>query len=955
MLQAGIIPLTKELNLIMASAIWKIRLFGGLNLQCGEQQESRFRTQKTASLLAYLALFPHRTHPREELAIRFWNDNTDQEARRSLRVSLNSLRRQLETPNTSEGELIIADRATIGLRREAFVTDVFQFEEALTQAARLSRTAPESREERIVLLQQAITIYDAPLLPGFYDDWVLDERERLHSRFLDAMQEAEGLLRKLGRDAEADMLAQRREQSESSDKVAGTGVVSAIVREGQTMETGSVPSPLANDLPTTSNLPLFFTRFFGREQEMEQITHLLKSASVSVITLLGPGGIGKTRLSVEAVRKWGRNAVWVPLASVIRGEDIADTLREALKLSPSQDVGDNNDWEQITAHLRERAVANNVPLLVLDNFEQVEEESGARFIARLLRAVPGVRCLVSSRRRLGVPGESLLAVETFSLPEENDTDPTKLLQNPSVALFNDRARSATPDFAVTARNAASVAELCRLLDGLPLALELVAAWASILTPGQMAQKLAAQGERWNLLASRKTADRVERHRSLWNAIAWSYELLPLELRIMWRRLSAFHGGFTASMAQTVAGNAFSVEGLARLRERSLVRLMEEVEGDDSDEPRYELLESLREFGAEQVAEEETPEEQTNLRIRRMATLVEYADLASSQGHGPQYSRFTARFKRELPNIRQVLNDAEEGRVPLEKGLHLASRLDRLWTSGYMREGQGFLSALLLRADTTGEPIENILRARALFNLGKLVRLRGNYADAEEKFRRALELFRADGHIAGEWGCLTFLGDLARENRDLERAEAYVLQSLALSEQQKNSLMIAECLHLLGTIAGEKKDFAAMRGWHERELPLRREIGEMGGIAVAENGLASALSAVGEIAVAETHSSQALRTFREIRDAMQQTLSLLIYAEVMVNAREWERATIAFAVGLASARELGIGLGENTTVDVEAQRSQCQTALGKKAFAELTARGNGWKIAQGVAFALRETA
>ena len=182
--------------------------------------ETRFRTQKTAALLAYLALFPNRTHPREELAVRFWCDDADDEARRSLRVALNSLRRQLETPDAAEGDLIIADRTVIGLRREAFTTDVQAFEDALAAAARLARTEPQNLSARVALLLDATNRYTAPLLPGFYDDWILDERERLHARFLTACEEAETLLRKTGQTVAADTLALRRSQSETSDKVA---------------------------------------------------------------------------------------------------------------------------------------------------------------------------------------------------------------------------------------------------------------------------------------------------------------------------------------------------------------------------------------------------------------------------------------------------------------------------------------------------------------------------------------------------------------------------------------------------------------------------------------------------------------------------------------------------------------------------------------------------------------
>ncbi|MBC7805095.1 MAG: winged helix-turn-helix domain-containing protein [Akkermansiaceae bacterium] len=943
----------------MTSVLWEICLFGGLSLQCGGRRESRFRTQKTAALLSYLALFPSRTHPREELAVRFWGEDGDEEARRSLRVSLNSLRRQLETPNASEGELILADRTSIGLRREAFLSDVFCFEDALTKSARISRTAPDDREGRVALLLEAVALYSAPLLPGFYDDWVTDERERLHSRFLDALEEAESLLRKLGRTAQADSLLLRRQQSESSDRVAGTGIPRPRLpgphpngadgaKETSDGAVAIFPMPERRTADQDS-LPHFFTRFFGRDREMAQILTSLDDPFVSVVTLLGPGGIGKTRLSVEAARAWGKSAVWVPLASVVRGEEIADALRNALKMPPASGaMGD--DWELVTARLQELATTGTVPLLMLDNFEQVEPDSGARFVARLLRAAPGVRCLISSRRRLGVPGESLFAVEAFPLPGETETDPVELLRNPSVALFADRARSATPDFAVTPRNAASVANLCRLLDGLPLAIELAAAWASAFTPGQMAQKLAAQGERWGLLASRKTADRVERHRSLWNAIAWSYDLLPPDLRELWRWLSVFHGGFTADMAKTIASTTFSSDGLARLRERSLVRLMEESEGDDPDDTRYELLESLREFAAERVSEEEALEKSVALREWHLSVLQAIADDAAANAYTVRSRPVLQRLLRELPNFRAALGAAEAGDVPVAGGLLLAGRLNRLWVNGgHLREGYGVLSALLHRAEVTGEPVPPLTRARALYALGEMCRMRLENDIAQVHLQSAVTLYRAANEKRGVMQCLSPLGALAESRGDIAVSESCHREALALSRELDHKAGIAVSLHNLGLLKENAEGGSAAVTFYEQEIVVRREIGDDRGIALALDGLAGVANQGGDFAAAKAHWSEAMERLHRCGDRFRMAYLLTNYASLLRSLADWETATVVYGAARHLFAEQGTEPVDKGGASMQDGETQCRTFLGPKRFTSAWERGSAMPLGDLVAF------
>ncbi len=923
----------------MVTTLWDIQLFGGLRLRCGARSEARFRTQKTAALLAYLALFPRRTHPREELAVRFWTEDADTEARRSLRVALNSLRRQLEVPDTSVGELLVSDRATIGLRPEAFVSDVGRFEEALTKAARLARTGG-SDSERITLLLEAAALYTAPLLPGFYDDWLLDERERLHSRFLDALDEAVKLSRKQGRAAEADVLALRRARSESSDQVAGTGVV----KEQDALVAPPMPGISPAPAPTGDTLPRFFTRFWGRERELASLTVCLDDPATSVITLLGPGGIGKTRLSIEAARAWGKPVVWVPLASVTRGEEIADALRDALRLPATAD-----DWEGVTAHLRERIAAGTPPLLLFDNFEQIEEDSGARFVARLLRSVPGIRYMVSSRRRLGVPGESLFAVEALPLPDEAETDATTLLGNPAAAMFADRARSATPDFAITGRNAASVAALCRLLDGLPLAIELAAAWVSVMTPGQMAAKLAGQGERDGLLTSRKTGDRVERHRSLWNTISWSYNLLPSDLRRMWRRLSVFHGGFTGDMARAVVGETFALEGLARLRERSLVRLMDEVAGDDPDEPRYDLLESLREFGGERVACEETREEQSALVHRHADSLRVLVRWGQSLASG---DAAVVRYKRDLQNIRKALRHAEEGVLALEMGLEIAVGVSWLWKTGYLREGHGYFAALLRRVEETSGEIPRLLKARALFDMSRLTRLRGELPAAEATIEEALSLFRIEGRTGDVARCLASLGDVAQARGDFVRAGTYLEEALNLSEQADDAPTTATCLHNLSNLAYLQDDYEAMQSWCERELVVRLTINDDGGIAMATSNLAIAARERNDLPLSESFSQRTMCLFHKAGDFYSLSTAIMLYAELMLATGEWQRAATVYGIATARSEEQGSGFTAGTLEYIQTCQKRGRDAIGDAGFNVAFRRGEAMPLANAMRFLTR---
>src|SRR5262249_47981149 len=332
--------------------------------------------------------------------------------------------------------------------------------------------------------------------------------------------------------------------------------------------------PLDAEPGYSSNLPLQLTRFFGREQELSQLRNLLLDEGTRLGTVTGPGGVGKTRFALESAKQLLEplcEAVWfVPLADLSDPGLIASAVLESMRLVCAPNL---EPLEQVIEALsRQRA------LLVLDNFEQLAT-GGASVVGAMLERGGALKCLITSRRRLNMEGE-----REFPLPPLPGRDgaarPERLILNDSVRLFIDRAQTARPDFQVTRANAAAVAQLCARLEGIPLALELAAAKAQVLTPAQMLARLV---ERFDLLVSKRRRV-TERHRTLRAAIDWSYQLLAPELQKFFARLSVFGGGWTLEAAETVCEEPMALDYLAQLRDCSLI-LIE----DEEHEARFRML------------------------------------------------------------------------------------------------------------------------------------------------------------------------------------------------------------------------------------------------------------------------------------------------------------------------------------------------------------------------------
>ena len=669
-------------------APWRIQLLGALRAEMGETKISRFATSRVALLLARLALYPQRAHSREELCDLLWPEAELSAGRLNLRVAIASLRRQLEPPPLPPGSVLVADRSFVGLNAAAFRCDVADFEAAWAKAARTS--SPAAKQDA---LAHAVALYGGDLLPGSYDDWVVEERERLA-----ALQE--------------ELCAQQKD-------------LVARIPAGRPPAADAAPTAFA---PRPLRLPLQFTRFFGRDADRAHVSGLLAMPDTHLVTLTGPGGVGKTRLALETARQIAGCAgnrfpgplCFVPLADLSDARFIPAAVADALALARAEDA---EPLDQIVAALAALPPA----LLVLDNFEHLVER-GAPLLLSLLTRLPTLTCLVTSRCRLALPGEYECLIPPLPsplppLPETPET-PGQVAQAAGAQLFVDRAQAVRPDFQLTRGNAAAVAALCRNLEGIPLAIELVAARAMALSPAQMNERLA---QHFALLTSR-CGDKDGRHQPLWAALAWSYDLIPAPLQRFFAGLSVFRGGCTAEAARAVCEEPSALEFLTQLRERSLAAVEY-----DGVEPRFRLLETLREFADEQLAEED----RTRLRARHGVYFAALVEESRAALRGPQQAHWLKRLEADNDNLRAALDAAQGSADGAETALRLTAALVQFWAMcGSVREGRERITAAL----THGADAPASLRAAALHGACFLAYRQGDYAATQVYSEAALRLW-----------------------------------------------------------------------------------------------------------------------------------------------------------------------------------------------------------------------
>lgn len=680
-------------------------------------------------------------------------------------------------------------------------------------------------------------------------------------------------------------------------------------------------------------LPIPLTSFVGRERDIAAVAGLLREDGVRMVTLTGPGGVGKTRLALRVageVRGWFADGVaFVPLAAVSDPDLVGATVAHALGVREGVD-------RPVAEHLGD-VLQDRSLLLVLDNFEQVVES--APLITTLLGACPNLRVLVTSRAMLRISGEHAYPVPPLSLPDPASA-PAQLVEAEALRLFADRARAVDPDFALTPETAAAVAAICHRLDGLPLAVELAAAKIPMLPPQALLHRLA---QRLPLLVGGPRELPV-RLRTMRDAIGWSYALLTAEEQALFARLAIFTGGFTLEAGEGVAGNLGGdvFAGIESLAGQSLVRAVGIVAG----QPRFDMLETVREFGLEALT---ASGDAGAVSDAHAAYFLALAELAEPNLAGPEQASWIAQLEADLPNIRAALAWFRQS-GETENGLRLGGALARFWfrTSRFV-EGGAQLEPLL---ELPGA-VETLARAKVLTAVCELMDWRGDHARASVQGDEAIAICRKLGApLLAE--SIYVRCSVALNQGDLRLAEALGRESLAVCRRAGDRLGEGRALGLLGIVAYARADWPAATGLMEEALPLKQESGDWYIVAVQLGDLAHVALVRGDHVRAAPLYREALAFFRVFGHDFRVAWCLTGLGGVAAAAGEAKQAARLFGAGAALLKVLGAPLRPAVQTNYDTIVARTRATLGEAAFAASWSAGAALPLEEAIAEAVAVT-
>ncbi|MGB5048155.1 MAG: BTAD domain-containing putative transcriptional regulator [Caldilineaceae bacterium] len=871
--------------------ILSIRLLGEFSFVYDGAEVPGMHGDRVQSLLAWLLLHPDAPQSRQHLAFLFWPDSPESQARTNLRNLLHTLRQSLP----EAGRFLAATNLTLQWQGEGVCLDVDAFRNQC-QAAEEAQKAGNLAAARAAW-EDAVAVYRGELLPGNYDDWIIPVREGLRDEYDRALERLILLLEETGelREAlrysqqrllqdplnEAAYVAQMRLYAALGDRAGIRRVyeqAAALLRRELDVEpapstqaayadflraapeaappqprpitsTPSTPSPsaAAAEPPTrrAAGLPVYPIAFVGREKEQAELAQLLADPDCRLATIVGPGGMGKTRLATQTARGHASvfqdGVVFVGLSGVtdptLLGTAIAENLAD---FRP----GAGRREEQLLDFLAEREM-----LLVLDNFEQLVE--GADFLSQVLHAAPQVKLLVTSRVRLQLAEEWVYDLNRLPLPP---VDEAGWADNSAAQLFVQSARRVRAGFAPNASEQQAISHICALVEGLPLALVLAGAWVRMLSPAEIAQEIEHN------LAFLESDQRnaPERHRSLTTVFEHSWQLLAEEERAVLRRLAVFRRGADRRAAESVAGATLTT--LATLVDNSLLRRDENG--------RYSLHEVIRQFSLQKL---EAAGEAALVRDRHLAWFAQRAEALDAELFRQPEGENVVRFAADLHNLRAALSWAyfradqpplvESLQSPtldesLRLGVALTAALGRFW---YMRsnfhEGYSWLrrALRLLDANPT-RPVDPHLRARVLFGVGDLLGAIGDLKHSLPLLLQSVDLLRQSGdqlrlihalHRATEVG----------SSRPRAEVEGWLAESLALTRGLNNTWLLGRTLFQFSMAAQTWGEIERAVAFGQEALPILRGQTAIGSVIAQLNILA-------QLAIAQDDASQAIALLEE---------------------------------------------------------------------------------------------
>lgn len=646
-----------------------------------------------------------------------------------------------------------------------------------------------------------------------------------------------------------------------------------------------------------NNLPLQLTSFVGREKEILEVKRPLLGDRL--VTLTGPGGTGKTRLALqvaaELLELFPDGAWLVEFASICDSVLVPQTVAAELGIRESG----RPIMTLLTEYLR-----NKEMLLILDNCEHLLSPS-AQLVAALLQACPDLCILATSREALDIPGEVTVRVPSLSIPDMHRIDPMEMLAKyESVRLFVERAELIQPGFTLTSGNALSIAQICRRLDGIPLAIELAVARVKVMNVEQVASRL---DDRFRLLTG-GSRNALPRHQTLRALIDWSFDLLSDVERILFRRLSVFTGGWTLEAAEAIcAGEGIDpydvLDLLTQLVNKSLVI----PDRDKDQETRYRMLETIRQYAREKLFEAGHGD---HVRERHLDYFLQLVERAEPELRGPNQSLWLNRLEWEVDNIRGALEWAVEDKS--EIGMRIASALFWFWhIRSRKSEGIDWLERALNAkpaeaAQGASSPSQVLIRGKALNVAGSLLVMHGNPQKGDQLSNESLKLHQELGP-AGRLGAAHAMWNLAQgasHRENFEQAQKLSEDALVLFRELGDKFGMAQCLDNIGSHRMMKGEYAQARVIWEEDLSLRRQLSDRDGIGWVLTCLAELAFWQGDLEESMNLYREGQNAFRDVDNKWAISMTISGMGSIMLAQGDFDRATQLYEDALAFGRDMG---------------------------------------------------
>jgi non-specific serine/threonine protein kinase len=715
----------------------------------------------------------------------------------------------------------------------------------------------------------------------------------------------------------------------------------SIRRVGAALE--AIKRGLPAELPTTSkpelssSLPARPTPFIGRQKELAEVVALLKNPSCRLVTLTGPGGVGKTRLALQVAREMTRSyrhgIFFVDLAPVVAPVLVAGRIARALGLKEGPV---RSPVDSIKDHLRDRQC-----LLLLDNFEQVI--SAAAMVSQLIDALPELDILVTSREILRLYGEQEYQVLPLAVPDL-DGSVASLADNESVALFVRHAQLSNPNFRLNEENARDVAEICIRLDGLPLALELAAARTKtfpahyLLTLLDDSLEALAEGPR----------DLATRHQTLQATIGWSYDLLDLEEKKLFARLAVFQGGRDLEALLTVCQpglNMNVINGVESLLNKSLLRRLDSPDGS----PRYYFLETIHQYARDKFSRGGEADE---IQYRHAVFFSELAEKAEPELRGPNQEQWSSRLRIEYDNLRAALRWSIGGGDP-ELGLRLVGSIAEFWYyEGPISEGEKWIRRALVQLDT--EKISPEIQAKVLNGAGMLAFATGDHVGGSRWNQEALRISRQAGDtVSMAWALFWLSAHATTQSETYHEGIEQIEGALDLFRQTNDQAGLAWGYNQLGELNRLIGDLFRARVAYESSLAICRETGNKRREAIALINLSYVAQGQNDFHQAEKYCLAGLALLNELKLEYHCAIALAMLAGPLASQEKAERAATVLGASDGILARMAVALQPADQREIEEYKALTRQILGSKSFEKAWRFGKAMSNEQAIAYAMSD--